>query len=72
MATKKHNASRLCDICGEAYYGEQYGPYDENICNACLQSDDLPLINEDVDDSEIPLSVDDEMDGGKGDDEDDD
>lgn len=63
MTTKQINATRVCDICGDVYYGEQYGPYGDNICNNCLKSDDLPLLTEDSDESEIPESMNDELDG---------
>jgi len=65
MTEKQVNATRVCDVCGEPYYGEQYGPYAENICNSCIKSEPLPLITEETDESEIPSSVDDELDGGK-------
>lgn len=65
MSNKLVNATRVCDICGETYYGEQYGPYGENICDKCLTSEPTPLITTDNPDSEIPSSVNDEFDGGK-------
>ena len=65
MVETNNNAVRVCDICGETYYGEKYGPYGECLCNKCLKSEDLPLITDETDDSEIPSSVDDEFDGGK-------
>ena len=65
MVEFSNNAVRVCDICGEPYYGEKYGPYGDCICDKCLKSDDLPLLMEDTDDSEIPSSMYDEFDGGE-------
>lgn len=59
MAAKEK--ARVCDLCGEMYHGEQYGPYGDNICPDCLEKEDsLPLVDEG---EELPDSVKNEFEG---------
>ena len=62
-----NEATRLCDICGKAYFGQQFGPYGDNICPDCMKSDELKLVSEDTDIQESISENIDEDGGGDND-----